>query len=103
MKKDCDCLPFDGAEFFGALDGHPNLVGLAYLRAVWHYWHHTHCRGLPDDDDYLRRVCRVELADWARTKPALFGEEALFRRERGLWHEPRYRALRAASQPEKGA
>jgi DNA ligase (NAD+) len=35
-----------------------DVVVAAYLRLLWHYWHHCHCRGMENDMGYLRRgVC----------------------------------------------
>ena len=56
MKKPSAYLPLYGNDFFEAIAGYPDAVGMGYLRALWHYWNHTGCDGLPDDDEYLRRV-----------------------------------------------
>ncbi len=60
MKKPSAYLPFYGNDFFEAIAGYSDAVGMGYLRALWHYWNHTGCDGLPDDDEYLRRVCGCE-------------------------------------------
>lgn len=93
MKPDA-YMPFYGNDFFSATDGYPDSVCLGYLRACWHYWHHTHCAGLPDEPEYLRRVCRIEAIEWARTKDVIFG--AFFRLSNGKWHQER-----AAKEYEK--
>lgn len=81
-------LPFYGNDFFAATDGLSEIATLAYLRALWHYWSHTHCAGLPDDDDYLRRVCRCQAQEWARTKGMLFDNEGpFFQQQQGRWHQ----------------
>ena len=67
MKKPSAYLPFYGNDFFESIAGYPDGVGLGYLRALWHYWNLTNCEGLPDDDDYLRRVCCCDIADWGST------------------------------------
>ena len=84
-------MPFYGGEFFEAMAGHSESVGMAYLRALWHYWGHTGCTGLPNDDEYLRRVCGCERAEWARTKGIIFDNRYHFRLEEGLWHQARCR------------
>ena len=91
MKKPTAYLPLYGNDFFEAIAGYPEAIGLGYLRALWHYWNHTGCEGLPDDDDYLRRVCCCDADAWARTKAILFDDRYLFRLEDGLWHQPRCR------------
>ena len=91
MKKPTAYLPLYGNDFFEAIAGYPEAIGLSYLRALWHYWNHTGCEGLPDDDDYLRRVCCCDAADWPRIKAILFDDRYLFRLEDGLWHQPRCR------------
>jgi uncharacterized protein YdaU (DUF1376 family) len=72
MKLDA-YMPFYGNDFFAAVEGLDEPVIIGYLRAVWYYWSHTHCRGLPDDDEFLRRLCRTSIADWQRTKGVIFG------------------------------
>jgi hypothetical protein len=39
------------------------------------------CAGLPDDYEYLRRVCGCEGTQWARTKGIIFDNRYLFRLE----------------------
>jgi uncharacterized protein YdaU (DUF1376 family) len=91
MKKPSAYFPFYGNDFFEAVAGYADAVGLGYLRALWHYWNHMSCEGLPDDDEYLRRVCGGERADWPRTKGIIFDNRYLFRLEEGVWHQPRCR------------
>jgi uncharacterized protein YdaU (DUF1376 family) len=92
MKKPSAYLPFYGNDFFEAIAGHPDGMGMGYLRALWHYWSHTSCEGLPDDDEYLRRVCCCDRPDWASTKEIIFDNRYHFRLENGLWHQGRCRA-----------
>ncbi len=93
MKKPTSYLPLFGNDFFEAIAGYSDTVGLGYLRALWHYWSHTACEGLPDDDEYLRRICCVEMADWARAKGIIFDNRYHFRLEAGVWHQPRCRKV----------
>jgi len=89
MKKPSAYLPFYGNDFFQAIAGYPEAVGLRYLRALWHYWHHTGCQGLPDDDEYLSHVCGCPGPEWERTKGLIFDNRYHFRLEEGVWHQGR--------------
>ena len=82
-------MPLYGNDLFSACEGYSDAVTLGYVRALWHYWHHAHCDGLPDDDDYLRRVCRCEAASWVRTKGIIFGQ--FFKLAGSKWHQTRAR------------
>ena len=84
-------LPLYGHDFFEAIAGYTDGVGLGYLRALWHYWNHTGCTGLLDEDEYLRRVCKCEVAAWARTKGIIFDNHYYFKLEQGRWHQARCR------------
>ena len=92
MNPDC-WIPFYGADFFGAVEGHEDIMAMGYLRALWHYWHHYHCSGLPDDDKGLQRICRIENSAWARTRGAIFDNEYFFSKENGKWHQKRAKEL----------
>jgi len=98
MKKPSAYFPLYGNDFFEAIAGYPEAIGLGYLRALWHYWNHTGCEGLPDDDEYLRRICCSDPAEWARTKAIIFDNRYLFRLEDGAWQQPRCRAEWRKSQ-----
>jgi len=89
MRKPSAYFPLYGNDFFEAIAGHSDTVGLGYLRALWHYWHHTGCEGLPDDDEYLRRVCGCKETEWVRTKGILFDNRYHFKLEDGQWQQPR--------------
>ena len=86
MKRPCACLPFYGHDFFQAIAGYSEAIGLCYLRALWHSWNYGTCQGLPDVDAYLSRVCGCEGAEWARTKAIIFDNRYFFRLEDGCWH-----------------
>ena len=92
MNKPTAYLPFYGNDFFESVAGHPSNITAGYLRALWHYWNHTGCEGLPDDDDYLRRICCCDAVEWEQVRAVLFDNRYLFRLEDGLWHQPRCRA-----------
>jgi uncharacterized protein YdaU (DUF1376 family) len=68
---------------------------MGYLRALWHYWNHGTCQGLPDVDVYLSRVCGCEGAEWARTKGIIFDNRYFFLLESGAWHPARCRLERS--------
>ena len=91
MNKPSAYLPLYGNDFFEAIAGYSDAVGMGYLRAIWHYWSHTGCAGLPDEDEYLRRICGCEGTEWARTKGIIFDNRYLFRLENGAWQQPRCR------------
>jgi uncharacterized protein YdaU (DUF1376 family) len=91
MRKPSAYFPLYGNDFFEAIAGYSDNVGLGYLRALWHYWNHTGCEGLPDDDEYLRRVCCCDASAWVRTKGIIFDNRYHFRLEDGVWHQPRCR------------
>jgi len=92
MKPD-SYMPLFGNDFFEATRGFDDRTLASYLRALWHYWCHTHCTGLPDDDDYLRRVCQCPVEHWARTKGLVFDGAAFFALDAGRWHQKRAREL----------
>jgi uncharacterized protein YdaU (DUF1376 family) len=95
-------LPLYGNDFFQATEGRTDAVVVGYLRALWHYWHHHHCEGLPNDDDFLRRLCRIEISEWKRTRDVIFGE--YFKLVDGKWHQPRAReeyAVRSTAYERK--
>ena len=91
MRKASAYLPLYGNDFFESIAGYPDAVGMGYLRALWHYWNHTSCEGLPDDDEYLRRVCGADASDWERTRSILFDNRYHFRLVDGVWQQPRCR------------
>jgi len=91
MKKPTAYLPFYGNDFFQAMAGCTDAVAMGYLRALWHYWSHLGCGGLPDDDEYLRRVCDCQTAEWPGVKAIIFDNRYHFRLESCAWHQPRCR------------
>jgi uncharacterized protein YdaU (DUF1376 family) len=86
MKPDA-YMPYYGADFEQATKGFRREVKWSYMAAQWHYWAHTHCAGLPDDDEYLAGICDCAPTDWARTKGMIFGP--FFTLVDGKWHQPR--------------
>lgn len=94
MKAD-DSMPFFGTLFFEATEGYSDAVALGYIRALWHYWNHTHCQGLPDDDEYLQRVCRCDTASWVKTKGIIFDNQFFFCKNGTHWHQKKAKELHA--------
>jgi uncharacterized protein YdaU (DUF1376 family) len=92
MKPDA-YLPFYGNIYFAATDGMDDTSIVSYLRLLWHYWHHTHCSGLPDDDDYLRRVARCPVECWNRTRGMILNGDAFFALDDGKWHQKKAKSL----------
>lgn len=86
-------MPFFGAAFFEAIEGYADHVAIGYLRALWHYWNHTHCAGLPDDDEYLRRICRCDPVEWEKTKAVIFDGRFFFCKNGSSWHQKHARDL----------
>lgn len=87
MKPDT-FMPFHGLKFAAAVAGLPRAVKGSYVMALIHYWHHTHCAGLKDNDDFLRRLCECEKDEWEETKEILFDNDQFFTLGAdGLWHQ----------------
>jgi uncharacterized protein YdaU (DUF1376 family) len=90
-------IPLYGNDFMAAVRGYPACVGMGYLRAIWHYWHHTHCAGIKNDDAYLQRTCELNDHEWEIAGPVIFGEFFQLG-EDGLWHQGRAASEWAKSQ-----
>lgn len=83
-------MPFYGNDFFQAIEGHSDSIGIAYQRCIWYYWHQTHCEGLKNDSEFLRRLCRCERPDWELMESVIFDNEKFFTLgEDGMWHQKR--------------
>lgn len=82
-------MPYYGNDVERAVKPHQRGVKWSYMAALWHYWNHTHCEGLPDDDAYLMAVCDCPLHEWTATRGAIFGP--LFKLEGHFWHQKRAR------------
>lgn len=70
----------------------------AYLLLLGHYW--TTSRPLPDDEDALRRISRMDPKEWARSRATI---RAFFQTDAGAWRHKRVDAemKRAAEVYEK--
>lgn len=91
MNQPDDYFKFDGNVFFQAVKGLPPYIALAYLRAIWYYIHHNHCKGLKDDDDFLMRLCEIDLPRWKDARAIIFDDSQFFVLVGGLWHQKRAR------------
>lgn len=92
-------MPFYHRDFFEAMKGHSDRVALGYLKAICHYWGHEHCRGLRDDESYLRRICEVDERDWDEFKVVVFDNDKFFTMGAdGLWHQKRASDLWQSAQ-----
>ena len=81
---------FDGDSFFHAVNGHGHAVTSGYLRALWYYRSHNHCRGLENKSEFLRKICACEKDEWKQVEPVIFDNEFFFvMDENGLWHQKR--------------
>jgi hypothetical protein len=82
-------MPFYGNEFWPSVDGHPDFVILAYLRIIWHYWHHLSCAGFPNDEAYQRRIGRLfDDTQWHHARGVIFGQYFKIDAS-GLWQQKR--------------
>lgn len=83
-------IPLYGIEFLAAVEGHSDAIGMGYLRAIVHYWSHTHCTGLKDEQEFLRRLCRIDREDWEAAMAIIFDNDRFFTLgEDGKWHQKR--------------
>lgn len=83
-------MPFHFRIFFEATDSQQPDVTLSYLRAICHYWGHKCCKGLENDDETLRMICRCDTARWGRTKSFVFDNKDCFILDHnGLWQQKR--------------
>jgi len=90
MKLDA-WMPFFGDDFSSAVKMFPKNIKWIYLDCLWHYWSHTHCSGLPNDDVLLRELCACELPEWVRIKGLIFDNDKFFVLQGGKWHQLRCR------------
>jgi len=83
-------IKFDGDEYFRAVRGHTAHVQIGYLKAIWHYRSHNHCKGLENNSEFLRRICEIDLEHWDETFEVIFDNNHFFSMdENGLWHQKR--------------
>ncbi len=82
-------LKFCGDEYFRAVSAYSNHVQLGYLKALWYYRSHNHCKGLENDSEQLRRICEIEKENWTESEKVIFGSEFFTLDENGLWQQIR--------------
>ncbi len=81
-------IPFYGDKFFQAVKGHADHISMGYLRAIWFYWSHTHCEGLKDNSEFLRKVCEIEKDQWDEAISIIFDNDKFFvLGQDGMWHQ----------------
>ena len=91
MKPDA-FMPVHWPEFWQAVEGLSPVIIVAYLRAMSYYWHHNGCKGLHNDSEFLRNLCRCDREDWGSVFGILFDNGGnFFKQENGLWHQKRCR------------
>ena len=89
MKPDA-YMRFYWNEFWSAVEGQSDQTIIAYLRAISHYYHHNHCVGLKDDSEFLRKLCRVDKAEWGEVCAIIFDNDRFFTQDaNGLWQQKR--------------
>ena len=82
-------LKFHGDEYFRAVAGYSDQVQLGYLKALWYYRSHNHCKGLENNSEYLRRICEIDKEHWPESEKVIFGSEFFSLDENGLWQQIR--------------
>jgi uncharacterized protein YdaU (DUF1376 family) len=88
MKPDA-YMPFYGGDFLSATSGMSDACFRCYLRAIWHYWHHSHCEGLKNDSEELRRICCADRENWDEVYEQIFNDEFFYLGEDDKWHQKR--------------
>ena len=89
MKPDA-YIPLYGDELNSAVKGYPSFVKWAYWTAIWFYWSHNHCKGLTDDDNFLRGICELDKDEWQTARDIIFDNDHFFTQDaNGLWHQKR--------------
>jgi hypothetical protein len=83
-------MPFYGNDFFQAVEGHSDHIALGYMRLVWHYWTHSHCKGLKNDSEFLRKIARIERDQWDEAYAIIFDNDKFFNLDTDeLWQQNR--------------
>ena len=85
-------IKLEPGKWFPAVSSWPNEVAYAYFLAIIHYRCHRHCRGLENDSESLRRICRIESREnWeSHIMNMIFDNGDYFTMdEHGLWHQNR--------------
>jgi len=82
-------IKFYPGEFAVAMAGQSPQVKWAYWNTIAYYRCHTHCKGLENDDRFLRRLSELETdSDWEIFYNLIYGEYFKLD-ENGLWQQAR--------------
>jgi hypothetical protein len=82
-------IRFVPGDFAIAMAGQSPQIKWAYWNTITHYRCHNHCRGLENDDKFLRRLSELETdSDWLIFKALIFGEYFTLD-ENGIWQQLR--------------
>ncbi len=82
-------IPLYWRDFESATAGWPDAIRFKYLRCIAHYVLHTHCAGLPDDEELLQGICWAKDDEWPRVRELIFAGEPFFGKIAGKWHQKR--------------
>jgi len=83
-------MPFYGDDFLTAVAAHPDFVIVGYLKAIWYYWSHTHCEGLDNNPEGLRKICQLDREQWDVAERIIFDNNKFFSLGPDLkWHQKR--------------
>jgi uncharacterized protein YdaU (DUF1376 family) len=91
MFKPDSYMPFYGNDFFQGVKGMNIEIKMAYLEAIWYYWSVNNCRGLRNDEDFLRSICGLEgKSIWPAAFQTLFDDHEFFTLGADdKWHQKR--------------
>lgn len=77
-------------EFWPAVEGLADHVIIGYQRALSYYYQHNHCHGLKNDDEFLRKLCRIDKDQWPDARDLIFDNDKFFLLgQDDLWHQKR--------------
>jgi uncharacterized protein YdaU (DUF1376 family) len=82
-------LPFFFRDFFDEVEGEPEYILGAYLRAVGRYWG-DNCAGIPANPIKLQKLCHLTDEQWIEVGQTIFGKFFYFDGE--LWQHQRLRS-----------
>ena len=91
MNSPDSYVKYSPGDFAIAMAGQSPQIKWAYWACIVHYRCHNHCKGLENNDKYLRRLCEVETdEDWLTAKGLIFDNDKCFTLdENGLWQQIR--------------
>lgn len=87
MKPDA-FMPFYFRSFWEAVEELPDWMIVAYMRSLSYNWGHRGCEGLRNEENAIRKLCRVDESNWEECWNTLFsGDEFWVIGSDGLWHQ----------------